>query len=561
MVNLPLNDSWALRAAFRSVDRSGYYTSGADDADFAAGRVKLLFDNGGAATYLFGAEFTNVGGALGTGGMGAGIAAWGLGDPPSDPWNDITTDGGLTGTVKGSTQDDTYRKIWTEINWDTDIGTLTILPSYSTAEIYQNFIRYPGMGAAAGTTVIQPNTSDANATTFEARLTSNEDSSFDWVLGFYYDTAEADNFATQFNRQTSQDQSSTAGFAQGTFHFSDMMRLIAGIRYTEDDKSFTSDTHGISGDNSWTSTDWKLGLEYDLNEDSMLYGTVATGYRPGGLDTTAAATLTNLAGDTFPNPAKYSNSENLTTIEVGSKNLLWDDTLRLNAAYFYNQYKDRQFNYFTTTADPNVDCPNNGAAPMSFGPDTVCSGLDNAGDITTMGIELESEWQFTDADKLGLNVAWLDTEVTEDDIQKFSDPTDQGGDGDFYAIVNAKGAVIPRSPDFSFNLNYSHSFELENGDSLTLRGDVRHTGEATINGFNYLNPVLDSGGTRVGDYYVIEANTQYDASLQYETQHGRWTVTLYGRNLSEEMVKSNTDGTSTQIEPPRTYGVVLSANF
>ncbi|MCA8890110.1 MAG: TonB-dependent receptor plug domain-containing protein, partial [Parvularculaceae bacterium] len=142
--NIPLAEGVAFRASAQHLRRDSFYTSGANNARQTAARAKLQYEPSDTIRVLVGGEYAKVGGNLGAGGRGAGITAWGLGDPASDPWDDITTDGGLTGQVPGSTQDDDFYKVWGEIDVDLPFANLTVIPGYSEVDRDRVLVRKLG---------------------------------------------------------------------------------------------------------------------------------------------------------------------------------------------------------------------------------------------------------------------------------------------------------------------------------------------------------------------------------------------------------------------------------
>ena len=82
---------------------------------------------------------------------------------------------------------------------------------------------------------------------------------------------------------------------------------------------------------SWSKTTWKLGADWRLSDNNMLYATASTGFRSGGFNFGVAE-----PGRTFYEP------EDLLAFEIGSKNLFYDDRLQLNLAAFYYDYQDFQ---------------------------------------------------------------------------------------------------------------------------------------------------------------------------------------------------------------------------
>jgi iron complex outermembrane receptor protein len=139
---------------------------------------------------------------------------------------------------------------------------------------------------------------------------------------------------------------SVAGFGQATYHVTDKFRLTGGIRYNYDfdaDPSFNFSGFGKSFADNQTSTSeptWRFEGDYDLTPDNMVYGSVARGYKPGGA---------NGSNGQFLIPATFQPETN-TAFEIGSKNLFFDHTLRLNASVFY--YMHNNFQYIETDPIP-----------------------------------------------------------------------------------------------------------------------------------------------------------------------------------------------------------------
>ncbi len=148
---------------------------------------------------------------------------------------------------------------------------------------------------------------------------------------------------------------SYAGFAQGTFRFSDALSATAGIRYTQDDRSLVStrklEVLGVCGltpdvpnvdlancvaafKDSFNAVTWTVGLEYKPTDDIMAYAKGSRGFRSGGR---------NLRGNTAKSLGAFK-PERVTDIEVGIKSELLDRRLRLNLAVFRSDYRDLQRN-------------------------------------------------------------------------------------------------------------------------------------------------------------------------------------------------------------------------
>jgi iron complex outermembrane recepter protein len=259
-------------------------------------------------------------------------------------------------------------------------------------------------------------------------------------------------------------------FGQGTYAFNETLRAIVGLRFTKDDLSIfhsrvatpniaglpgiqrnfdagvfaTSNNGAINGDAGATnrvpfqaSTDatnlsGKIGLQYDVSDDVMGYGSYTRGYKGPAFNTffNLNATGTNAIA-----------AEIADSFELGLKNSLFGGRLVLNLAAFYAKYKNFQANI----------------------PDLV-SGVPvtrftNAGDVSTRGIEMD--FLFRPAKDLNIvgGLAFTDAQV-----DKFKEIPGQP--------IIPSGTPLGFAPRWkgSFGLDYRYRTELP--VDFTLAGNV-----------------------------------------------------------------------------------------
>jgi iron complex outermembrane receptor protein len=128
-------------------------------------------------------------------------------------------------------------------------------------------------------------------------------------------------------------------YGQGTYHLSDSLRITGGIRQTHDENS--TDVHDyfdLTGPpvfvkSSANSTTGKGEVEYDLAPDNLIYASYSTGFKPGGGNISLSPAVV---------PFQYK-PETVTAYEIGTKNAFMDKRIRLNAAAFYYDYSNMQF--------------------------------------------------------------------------------------------------------------------------------------------------------------------------------------------------------------------------
>jgi iron complex outermembrane receptor protein len=145
-----------------------------------------------------------------------------------------------------------------------------------------------------------------------------------------------------FESANSLRRTSVSAFGQGTYHLSDTLRATAGFRYTADRNSTLLDNYYGDPDlgggivhlhQSSSKLTWKAGIDDQLTHNSLVYGSISTGFKPGGGNPGTAPAVV---------PANYA-PETITAFEVGSKNSLLDNTFIANIAAFY--YIDKNMQY------------------------------------------------------------------------------------------------------------------------------------------------------------------------------------------------------------------------
>lgn len=144
-----------------------------------------------------------------------------------------------------------------------------------------------------------------------------------------------------------------AVFGQTTWHISDQWRVTGGLRWTDEkkdadilvsvestapsaatgftllnavttpiDESFSRDSQDVN---------WLVNTSYDLQDDVMVYASVATGSKSGGFNTVNGTSA-----------EREFDDESTISYELGLKSTLMDEKLRLNAALFYTEIDDFQ---------------------------------------------------------------------------------------------------------------------------------------------------------------------------------------------------------------------------
>lgn len=354
--------------------------------------------------------------------------------------------------------------------------------------------------------------------TVETRLLSPGGETVDWLAGLFYSSEDIErregfNFPTlggtgpnansNYNSFQDLDGESWAAFAQATWNVHGQLALTAGLRYSNDDKTFSAFNEAISGigllirafspvtaSESWNNTDWRITADYRVTEDILLYGSVATGYKAGGFPgspTTATAATTPF------------DKETVTSYEIGMKSDLLDRRLRLNLALFQTDIEDLQVTRF-------------------FQPQGSTFGeflTENAGQAESDGAELEVIWQPVDALKFGGSYTYLDAKYTD-----FTGLPSVEPDGTILDPATFNGKRLRQAPENMYNVFGQYTVDVGRG-KITTRVDFYHTDEFFFDPSNH----------------PITASWAYDlwnARIAFETEDGRWRVALWGKNLGDE---------------------------
>ncbi len=223
--------------------------------------------------------------------------------------------------------------------------------------------------------------------------------------------------------------------------------------------------------------DWRIGTEYDFNDDQMLYATISTGTRAGGINRP-------LPGADSENPVSW-DPEELVVYELGSKNTLqWGDIpVRLNGAVFFYDYSDKVLQGLVTVSQPGCD-PSAQTCTVNHVQNQ------NVAEATVLGFEVDSNFALPLGFDLGMNLAYLDAEY--DDGAVVID-TRQGG----AVEVDISGNQMRNTSKWNFNVVLNQSLALDWGYlssfDWTLSGNYRS--EFYLSPFN--SQGFDSNGNEI----------------------------------------------------------------
>jgi iron complex outermembrane receptor protein len=259
---------------------------------------------------------------------------------------------------------------------------------------------------------------------------------------------------------------SIAVFGSLGYDFSDRLRGSVELRYENEDQSYEQAPSRAGGtgssalvrnsDQSFEFTTPRVTLDYDLTEDSLLYGTIARGAKAGGFNTNLNITPTQWTYD-----PEYS-----WNYEIGLKNTFLDGDLLLNAALFYTDWTDQQ-----------VACQN----PVTLGgTSTQRTYTCNVGQAQVLGLELDGVWQLTDHLTISGNYAYTDATYSKFVDDSLAATLILAG----RPPINFDGNHLPYVPEHKLVISPQYKRDLGNGVTFQARADLAYQSRSFLRADN-----------------------------------------------------------------------------
>lgn len=541
MINLPLvRDQLALRVnAFARRD-PGYIDNVANghkdtnDAKVRGGRAQLLWTPSSTVSVRLAALAQNLDGdAL----ANAGVQV----DPVSlRPIYGDLRQSLTTGTGKFGVR---YRLYSADVSADLGWATLVSSTSYgkldkrsdTDATFAYGPLLNPAFGLDNGGYSIS-NPMQLNKVTQELRLQSAADQLVEWRAGVFFTREHTtnDQDVNVFDASTGVPVAlpspaghvavgpakfkEWAGYADVTWHATSRFSVTVGGRYSHDRTEFHETSFGLlapTADFTLKSTDtpttYLVNPTFKFSDTLMVYGRVASSFRPGGANTTV------LPGVDAP---KTFDQDRLVNYELGLKSSSDDKRSTFELAAFLIQWKDIQL------------------AAQSGG----VSFLSNGGKARSHG--LEASWNYVAANGLVLstNATWTHAELTSD--------TPPG-------LFGRKGDRLPYIPRLNANVGIDYDFPIGDEWSAFVGGSYRYVGDR-----------ISDFATEPGPRFAIPSYSALD--LRAGVYVGDFTFKAYVKNVFDkrgvssigpETIDPRASPFSARYIVPRTVGVSASVDF
>ena len=339
-----------------------------------------------------------------------------------------------------------------------------------------------------------PEKGEADQTSAELQFVGEYDA-WDFVGGLYYFEENGQNSQNPYTFNggpgdilLKQDMDSWAMYGNVGYRLTEKMRLSAGARYTEDDK--TAKTIINSGlieeeaQRDWDEVSWEAAITYDLNDRMSVYGTVQNGYQSGQFPPRpfclfGSLDFTQPGNVSTPNCFAANDNVTATNYEVGLKGTPLDN-LQISVAVFYTEYSDLPYQVSTTSG-------------AGFDTQNIIVDQDST------GVEWESSWAITEGFYLHTTVGYIDVDVDD------------------------KDAEAPLTPELTASISPEYTFALDTGAEISFSAD-----------WSYRDDMLGEPVDDPGRFTNIDSREIINFDIAYHSPDDSWTVGVYGRNVTDE---------------------------
>ena len=378
------------------------------------------------------------------------------------------------------------------------------------------------------------------------------DSAFDGTLYPEDITASGlDRFVADYVQETD-----SYGFYLHTeTKLNDSWKLIAGIRYSYDERAFngtaTNESFGevfpvteLNEVNDESAVTGKVGLDWKVSDDLLVFGNVSTSYKSGVYYGGAV-----LDSDAW----SYVKPEDVISAELGFKWTLLDGSMQLNGAAFALEYENRQ-SLLTFVSGEFSDFSGFAVA------DTTLASIPES---QTAGFELDVHWLPTDELTIQAGIAYLDSKVTKAATTANlrginADPSvNNQANEDGFGFVDAladelvNGTVLSQAPEWSYNALVAYDMPLENDLFLKFQTSYSYS------------------GTQYAQ--LADANAEYgsisslNGLVSLTSDNDGWTVTLWARNLLDNDAETYSftgfAGRTVYRQKPATFGLTFKYDY
>jgi iron complex outermembrane receptor protein len=377
------------------------------------------------------------------------------------------------------------------------------------------------------------------------------DDALEYTLGAFYMDQRSVYATTQhlryaglppFQGDDPVDADTKALFAHVSWRPVDPLTLTAGLRYTDESKTYTYTRLDLEGNRNpdGTSTlpilgpldgvtgvydgpqsdrfDFRLNAQYEITPDVSVYAQWSTGFKGGGIN---------------PRPFNVEQvkpffPETLKSYELGLKSDLLDRRVRLNLAAFYSRYQDIQVGL------------NNCTGVLGIVAGVPCALPFNGGNAKVKGFEVETTLRPVEGLLIDGAVSYLDFDYT-------SLVPNTGIDLSF---------VSPNTPKWKWSLGAQYTIDLDNAGSLTPRVDASFQDDIYTNAVNRPSNLIE--GYTLANARLTWANADDDLEISAEVTNlfdQYYLLTLF------DLTTAGAGWATAQPGRPREWAVSVKKRF
>lgn len=364
--------------------------------------------------------------------------------------------------------------------------------------------------------------------TQEIRLASYRNKAFQWLVGGFYAHEATHEFVNL------QDDSNANGtlfgfspfygvlpsiyqeaslFADGTHYFTDKFDLALGVRYSKNRQHYQQFANGLlvvpgnpalvtheNATSDQSVATYLVNPRYQLSRHVMLYGKVASGYRPGGPNFVLA----------LGHGAPTFQPDKLWNYEVGEKATLLHDRVLLNADVY-----DIHWSRIQLTV-------NNGGINQ----------IENGGSARIKGLELNAAYKITPDLTISGSGAYTDARLTS-------------------AVpalgLTQPGARLPLSAKYNLALAANYDFPIA----------YRYSGDLTLTDAYIGNRMAGYAGSPVSPGYRLPGYNNLNLDLAVFAPHGI-EIDAYVHNVFDQVGQVSAATTANEYDPAAPVPVTLS---
>jgi iron complex outermembrane recepter protein len=282
-----------------------------------------------------------------------------------------------------------------------------------------------------------------------------------------------------------------------------------------------------------TRWDWRVATDFRFSDELMVYGSIATGYKGGGINPrpffgpsagVCPPFSFNPDGSVIPAPPCDQilpfNPETLTTYEIGFKADLFDRRARINGAVFYNDYKDIIF-------------------ILSACPSSPCIRPTNVGEAKVKGFELETTLYPVDGLTIDGSLSYIKVNYDDDSVAA------AGLQGD---------ETFPYTPDWTYSFGIQYDADVGPG-TVGFRFDGTYRSKIFTDTTN-------------SSWSQVDSRFLGNAKIQYTTEDDAWRISLDVQNVFDKYYFMSISDITRSLGAvtgvpglPRTWSVSVKREF